>query len=689
MPTLTPEILDDPQVDQSANGLPELRIPVPYDTKWQDAKFEDADIRVWKDGQPQPVETLVDVTVREGAGEKQAVLVAEGGSELKERVTKNVRFEDAHVVAEDLVSNNTSLTANVDTPTSATNEVLMQNADTDSQWQSLIPAYPFPADDPRHISGGELRVYDTALFRRAEDFKTSDWNQFFADRYESGEAQRQLGVGNDISWDITTDYTIPQAEITVWFRLDYIGTTHPGITVTFGGDQVFTTGADNDFLNGGQDPTWIQQTAAPNSDFSGTQTLEITVDEAAGDSSNIYVDAVAIVDDRHSRSKVDDTLTNGGKLTWPEIGPDSIQTVTEDTASLNQIVAGRIDSTWDNTANNQQIEASNDQGASYEISATNSQTASGSFSSNSGQIRGRLTQSYYDSGGGDVVYDSAQAVDLWQLYADQDNTPVLVDRSFDDRLLNVLQQIATDKDFLFELQVDRDYNFSFEMTRPGQRTSDRDTDVVSYDVKKSTGDIIEKAVVKGGRQRVRQEDFTSNHGSLVGLAQDDLIEGTEAVYDAGAGTQFERGDDYEMDFLDGQIETLASGAMADSTTYQIDYNYKPQATFTKAGVSSPKTVVRNFTDLQTEQTAEQLAQVLVRKFGDPIYEVTVTVPDTVGWSVIDEVDPSRVPTAGTSLQVVGIQTTPAAVVARFESRGSPDEFVQRIRQRLGRTETRV
>jgi hypothetical protein len=684
--TITPRVIDEPEINQQVNGLPELRIPVPRDEKWQDSKFEDATVRVYKDGDPQPVDTLVDVEVTESGAE----LVCEGGAELKQRVTANYQFKDAHVAARNLVQNNTSLTTNVDNPATNTRSVTMQDVDTTTEWQNIIPAYPFAATDPRYISGGELRTYQTAQFARAENFDSkAGWSQFFDSSYESGEAYRESGIGNTISWDLTTQYEIPTNDLKLWFRVDYFGSTHPGLKITFGGDTVFQTAADSDFLGGGANgPKWVDETSRPNSNFTGTETMQAEITAAAGDGSNFYLDAVAVVDTRYTQSQIDENLSSGGLLSWPNLYPDSIQTQTQDTTALNQVVGGSLTSTWNNTANNQQIELSNDQGANWPIAGSNTTSVSGSFPSSSGQIRARFTQSYHSPSGGLVKPSGEQTIDLYELVAEQEDTPTLIDRSFDDRLVSILQLIAEDKDFVWELQVDRDYNFSFEMAQPGQRTSDRDTEVVDYQISKSTKDVVEKAVIKGGAQTSR-EDFTSNHGSFVGLSQDNLVEGSESVFDSSTGTEFDRSDDYEMDYLNGEIQTLAAGNMSDATTYRIVYNHKPQASYTKAGVSSPKTIVRTIPSLQSSQTAEQLAFVLVDKFGSPVYSATATIPDTVGWSVIDEIDPDRIPAAGNRLQISSLTTTPEAVVADLANRERVDEFLGRVQSRLSRTETRV
>jgi len=240
---------------------------------------------------------------------------------------------------------------------------------------------------------------------------------------------------------------------------------------------------------------------------------------------------------------------------------------------------------------------------------------------------------------------------------------------------------------VFELRRDRS-GFSFEMAQLGQRTSDADPSVAEYQISKNTGDVVEKAVIKGGSQSRVGEEVSANHGTFVALDQDNLVAGGEAVTD-GAGTQYERGTDYEMDYLDGELKTLSAGNITDGDTLTLRYQYKPVESYTKDGVSDPKTVVRALPSIQSEQTAGQVAYYLVQLFSDPVYSATITIPDSAGWSVIDEVNPSQVPTGGAALQTKAIETTPEATVIRAATEEGLGEAIQRIQQRLAAAETKV
>jgi len=698
---IVPRLAADPQIDQTVNGLPQLTVPVPYDERWQAQAFEDAAVRAWKDGERAPVETLVGVDYVEQGTQKRTVLTLEGGQELKQRVQTNIQFADADDVVRDLVSNNTSYQVTVDDPAATTDEVSMQRADTDAEFETTIADYPFPADDPRTIANGRLDCHQTAYFAEGEDGDVgidTAWDTLLDTRWSGGAALGTAAVDQSVTFTFDLPYDIPQSAAFADARVGYLDDTHPPFSVSVDSETLVSYTADEDPFGAGiTTPEWLRldfSNAQPSADLSaGQHTLTVTTGGTqASDQSDLFVDCVVIYDGRYTTSAPPDSSPNGdGLLAWPELGPDSIQTETVDAQAINQVVGGRLTTTQDSVANNQAVALSNDQGGSYPLSASNSATVDGTFPSASGQIRARFTQSYYDSGSGPVVYDAAQSISLYELFADQEDTPVLIDRSFDGQLVDVLQTIAADKDLVFEVRAAGDDQLSFEMAPAGGRSSDADPDIVSYDISKSTRspEMIERAVIKGGRQRRRGESFTSSHDSAVALAQDDLIEGAEAVYDPGSGAQFDRGTDYEMDYLNGSITVLSTGAMADATTYSIDYDYKPQASYTQPSTSDPKTVVRHLPAVQSEQTARQVAYITVQKFGEPVYTATFTIPDAAGWSVIDEIDPSRIPTAGTRLQTRNIETTPEATIVQSATEESLSSFLQRVSQRLSATETKV
>ncbi len=88
--------------------------------------------------------------------------------------------------------------------------------------------------------------------------------------------------------------------------------------------------------------------------------------------------------------------------------------------------------------------------------------------------------------------------------------------------------------------------------------------------------VIDTAASGVGRDEVStvdDESFVANHSVFVSLDNDYLLNGTEVVYNS-TGAEMTKGDDYEMDYEDGEIKTLSSGNITDGSTCEISYDYE-------------------------------------------------------------------------------------------------------------------
>jgi hypothetical protein len=74
---------------------------------------------------------------------------------------------------------------------------------------------------------------------------------------------------------------------------------------------------------------------------------------------------------------------------------------------------------------------------------------------------------------------------------------------------------------------------------------------------------------------VTNEVFTSIFDVPVKLAFRKLVAASTNVEPSGGGAPFTEGagDDYVMDNANGTITVLSTGAMADATEYEVDYDY--------------------------------------------------------------------------------------------------------------------
>ena len=84
-------------------------------------------------------------------------------------------------------------------------------------------------------------------------------------------------------------------------------------------------------------------------------------------------------------------------------------------------------------------------------------------------------------------------------------------------------------------------------------------------------DYVTPTILTLGGGTIIDEAFTSDFDVAVQLLHSMIDYGSEVV--TNNGTTYDRGTDYTMNYRDGTITVLSTGTMADSTSYNIDYNY--------------------------------------------------------------------------------------------------------------------
>ncbi len=672
-----PRTVGSPSYQPTINGLPTARVPVPQDEKWHAKGFETAHVEAWVDGRRLPVDELVDV---EDESDRM-ILVLEGGRKLRDRVQREVDDQDAHLTAQEIITQDVGYAATVDDPAADTRgDVLMQEGDTTTELQQVLPGYPFPADDPRTVDNGRITTHQCATYTPGEEMTGSGGSEFFAPRYAHGSAARVLAISSYRETTESIAYDYPDGEAQVGVRADYGGDTHPGFDIIVDGTTITTIAPDSAYLGSDPEPQWIS-VDVPGGLAAGDHTIRLEITDPASDDSYIYWDAVTLFDGRYT-NLANETLTNGGRLSYPRLHP-TIPVETRDADSIEQVVAGTLEVTMTSTVNGQAVAISNDQGETWH-EASNSSAVQGEFATGSPQIRARFTLSYYDTGGGDVVYDGAAAVDAFELSASLEDTPLLVNKSYDGSVLSVLNEIAEYGNFIWQLTWDSDIDgYRVEWTQPGQRTNSLDPSVVDYTTNKRMGDMrYGTAVVKGSNRPVSGERFTSSHGSEVQLYQDDILEGSEAVLDPGDGTQYTRGDDYTMDYSTGAVAVLASGEMADATEYAIDYRYRTQGSYTSPSADSEASeLVRSFAGATDDRECGQIALNIIKNIQGPVWEVSLQIDSLPpGQLLVDEIA-WPIPTQDRTVEIRSVDSGPGSVEVTGKGQ-SLGEVVSDIRGRV-------
>jgi len=285
-------------------------------------------------------------------------------------------------------------------------EIAVQSADTNSDWSGITS---FGATDPLTVQNGQLELAQTGFFAEVEDFANSGTTQ--SNSNASGGQEQFYAVGSD-SFTFDLDYTIPEGEVVWSFRYRVpSGVTSAEITFTIDGQEVATV--PSGIFDGDTSLSWFPSFGWSNGDLTpGSHTAGFDLGTTGED---IIIDAIAVVDDRTSRT-FDNSVDSNQALSGPELYPTS-RVAALDSVSLRQAADEvTFTSTWNDTSGGQYIEVSNDGGNNYErFNNTTSGTAT--FASNTKQLQANLNLARYSTGSTTTPTngDAGQTVDLWDL----------------------------------------------------------------------------------------------------------------------------------------------------------------------------------------------------------------------------------------------------------------------------------
>ncbi len=226
--------------------------------------------------------------------------------------------------------------------------------------------------------------------------------------------------------------------------------------------------------------------------------------------------------------------------------------------------------------------------------------------------------------------------------------------------------------------------------RPGQRTAEADETVVDFEIEEDFESQVRRAVVFGRSQTETGKSFTASHGTAVDLPDAWLQPGRETVVDPSDGTEFVRGDDYEMGYQDGTITTLSTGAMTDGADYEIDYEARTRGVYESPDYSGDpvETLTETIPAVVTQSAAEQVAFRIVREASDVRTTATIDIQSSArDWSLVDAVDFAGVPMDGE--EIYDVDGTPSGMRIQAANRDPVSETVGQIRSRLEATARNV
>jgi len=682
--TVSPDVLDNPEFLPSINGLVEARIPVRRSQdllEWPD----NTTVSLTLDGTDQPLDEVVDFEQQSD----RTIVVAEGGSELDNRVRTEYRQENRNVAAEEIITNNTTYTATVDAPEfDIETDVDLQSGDTTQEFEDLTD---IPSTKPVFISNGKVETNPTAITFEAEDAAISGSEIINGNIYSDGSAARDINqLGTIISETITLDYEIPAGEWKMAVRDDNEDTE--------GGSNQYYIKVDGNIVN---EPVTGDPSTTPISwqffdtgnDFAlsaGEHTIEVEV--ATTDSDQSIFDLITLADFRYySESDFDNTDLSSvayQHLDSPSVHPNNATVVFDDAITAFVITEATADIVIDDTSNEQSVSLSADRGASY-TTETNLTTVALS-GIETPQVRLRVGLSNYSPSGARSQtprfgYES-QSLDSFEVQGTVRSESLLIDQTFDDSVSSVLNQIAGDE-YIWSYRLDNGTP-TIAWTQPGQRTADSDPDIdASVSVSKSikTWDAV---TIKGSAQSASGEEFDGST-SFVDLVRDNIVPGSEAVRDPNEGTQFVRSEDYEMQYLSGGIRIIESGDMSTGTTYEIDYRYEVEGQFPEDYSGSGRELVETISGVVSDRQAQQLAYTILEidpGVADPSWSADVLLPR--GDELFDplealSLEQLELPDEATPLEVrEPPQQTPQGIALQLGSRRGLDEALSSLSTQL-------
>jgi len=142
--------------------------------------------------------------------------------------------------------------------------------------------------------------------------------------------------------------------------------------------------------------------------------------------------------------------------------------------------------------------------------------------------------------------------------------------------------------------------------------------------------------VRGEARAVEGETVTVDINADAELNQDNLINGSETVRDAGGGTVYERGPDYRMDYDGGSIAWPVSSRVTDGQAIAVDYEYKPIGSYAAPNASPKKALDDVEVAATTDAMCESVAFELVDILSDPVEEGRLTIPSLpAGYTAVD------------------------------------------------------
>ena len=690
----TPAVMDEPAPERNpvANGLPSITIPVKRNEKWSHPDFEDVAMRVYFNGQRQPIDRLEEVEQTQAA----TILRGRGGLELKRRFEDEVTQERTTEFVERAITETTGYEANVDRPeTTREDGVHVDSATRDGDFTTRLDPAP---TDPLVVRHGRVRMAQTCYPQdgfakgslRSQDARETLEN----DAYNRGIGSLLEADGDYCRFSFQTEYDIPAKWVGVRLRDAVYASSQ--VEVRWDGALISRIAPENPLgwreigaFSGTEGVPDYQAAVGTNIEAGETHELEF---RCTGPSEHL-IDVVALYDRRFSYSWPNPgTANNGGILAGPELYPEAYDLRFEGVSTPRAVVGGRITATDGNeSVDIERLGLSNTQGDDYGI-VSGEDTTDGEYDVDFAAPGPSLAPLVTLARTGDdadrdeipTTGFESQRLDSYTLHADLEDISLVVNRTFDDSLESVLTDVASDANAIFEYRRTGDVE-SVEWTQPGARDANAAPTVADYSVTKSTAEKVEKAVIYGATRDVDGEVITITEGEAgksVDLKFGRIQQGSLEITNFHTETAMDEGPDFTVDYQAGVVDTKEGGRMDENTEYRASYSYQTFGEYADPAAESPRETVREAPGLTSDFAARQTAKTVVQELQTPVERGRLTASGDEGYSVVEALAAADLPGGAGSgvsgLQIREMTSRPGTVNLRVGSRRSIDEIISDI-----------
>jgi hypothetical protein len=290
-------------------------------------------------------------------------------------------------------------------------EILVQNADTDSEWSSITL---LATDKPFTVNNGQLQLAQAAFVEESENTDGTNNNITRSD-FSDGSGNRHI-AGTGISEEVTIDLAYDVSNLKIALRCEVTDKKDYELFVV-------NDGVGGSFLTdfGVSDPLeWNFESLG--SFNAGQHTIELKLnDSLVGTASTIDTDVIAIYDGDFTYT-FDNTVGTNGYLSGPELFPSGAQATLDLATSRRNISEGTFNSTWKDSdvSGAQAIEIAPD-GSTFQA-FNNTTSGSFSFANPTQEITTRFTFDRYGSRTTATPTSGfkGQAINLWELTVNPD-----------------------------------------------------------------------------------------------------------------------------------------------------------------------------------------------------------------------------------------------------------------------------